>query len=156
MNIYYVFWRYWRWWWCNNDKRDWTWVMFQVIFSLVLVLADCFLSPNCLDLKEAWWWDSISRAGWLMFILCPLSESASGGNCFGLWQDWQERCHRQGVRGLQQHRGGAATLVGHAGQPPAPHRPVAHPASGGGGWCHAGSQEVREKKPFCVCPHSAL
>lgn len=69
----------------------------------------------------------------LWCTLCPLPESASGGDGFGLRQDRQERRHRQSLCGLQQHRRGAATLVRHAGQPPATHRPVAHSAGRGGG-----------------------
>lgn len=69
-------------------------------------------------------------------------ESANCCDCFGLWQDWQERCHRESLCGLQQHRSGAAALVRHVGQPSAAHCTVAHLTARGGGRCHAGSQEV--------------
>lgn len=76
----------------------------------------------------------------------PVLESASCCDCFGLWQDWQERCHWQSLCGLQQHRGGAATLVRHVGQPEATHCTVAHLTAGGGGRRHACSQEVGRQK----------
>lgn len=78
---------------------------------------------------------------WLV-LLYLIVESANCCDCFGLWQDWQERCHRQSLCGLQQHRRGAAALVRHVGQPPAAHCTVAHLTARGGGRCYAGSQEV--------------
>lgn len=77
-----------------------------------------------------------------LVFLCLLVESANCCDCFGLWQDWQERCHRESLCGLQQHWSGAAALVRHVGQPQAAHCTVAHLAARGGGRCHAGSQEV--------------
>lgn len=77
-----------------------------------------------------------------LVFLYLVVESANSCDCFGLWQDWQERCHRESLCGLQQHRSGAAALVRHVGQPPAAHCTVAHLTARGGGRCHAGSQEV--------------
>lgn len=63
----------------------------------------------------------------ILIILNCTPESESSGNGCGLRPYRYLGAHRQGGAGIQRVRHGAAPLVRHAGQPPAPHRAVAHP-----------------------------
>lgn len=90
-----------------------------------------------------------------VFVVSPppsflSAESASCYNRSGLWQDRQERCHRQSVCGPEQHGHGAAPLVRHAGQPQETHRPVARAEARGGGGRSAHHQEIG-RAPFSSC-----
>lgn len=79
--------------------------------------------------------------------LISVTESTSCCNCSGLWQDWQERCHRQSVCGLEQHRHRDPSLVRHAGQSKETHRSVARAQarrrSGGPAGC---SEKIEQPK----------
>lgn len=93
-------------------------------------------------------WKSQTCVTSIIVSLISITESSSCYNCSGLWQDWQERCHRQSVCGLEQHRHRAPSLVRYAGQPEETHRAVARAEAGRGNWCPAGSSEkIEQPKP---------
>lgn len=90
-------------------------------------------------------------------FLISVAESSSCYNCSGLWQDWQERCHRQSVCGLKQHGHRAPSLVRHAGQSKETHRSVARAQARRRSGCPAGcSEKIEQPKPPRTYPCSAL